>query len=75
MQAIRNLSSILEAAGSSLKHVIKVNVYLTTMDNFAAMNQGYAQCFEQPFPVSQVSDNRFLVMLIPRNSLELVSML
>ncbi|KIW47549.1 uncharacterized protein PV06_00240 [Exophiala oligosperma] len=50
VQAIRNLSTILEAAGSSLKHVIKVNVYLTTMDNFAAMNQGYAQCFEQPFP-------------------------
>ncbi|KIW16899.1 hypothetical protein PV08_04089 [Exophiala spinifera] len=50
IQAIRNLSSVLEAAGSSLKHVIKVNVYLTTMDNFAAMNQGYVQGFEQPFP-------------------------
>jgi len=44
------MSAVLEAADSSLERVIKVNVYLTTMDDFAGMNEGYAKCFSQPFP-------------------------
>ncbi|EGO55687.1 hypothetical protein NEUTE1DRAFT_67548 [Neurospora tetrasperma FGSC 2508] len=40
-QVFKNLSAVLEAAGSSLKNVVKVNVFLTTMDNFAAMNEAY----------------------------------
>lgn len=51
-QTIRNISALLEAANSSLKRIIKVNVYLTTMDNFGPMNEGYAKFFSAPFPVS-----------------------
>ncbi|KIW01480.1 hypothetical protein, variant [Verruconis gallopava] len=51
IQALTNLSHILEAGGSSLKNVVKVNVFITTMDDFDAMNKGYLQFFEKPLPV------------------------
>ncbi|TWU76016.1 hypothetical protein ED733_007164 [Metarhizium rileyi] len=41
-QCIKNLSAILEAAGSSLEKVVKVNVFLSSMDDFAKMNEVYA---------------------------------
>ncbi|KAL2151339.1 hypothetical protein VTH82DRAFT_6437 [Thermothelomyces myriococcoides] len=44
-QALKNLSAVLEAAGSSLKNVVKMNVFLTDMSNFAAMNQVYDEFF------------------------------
>ncbi|KAI1112396.1 L-psp endoribonuclease family protein [Nemania sp. NC0429] len=43
--AIKNLSAVLEAAGSSLGNIVKVNVFLTTMDDFAPMNQAYDEFF------------------------------
>lgn len=42
---IKNLAAVLEEAGSSLSKVVKVNVFLTTMDNFAEMNQTYEKHF------------------------------
>jgi 2-iminobutanoate/2-iminopropanoate deaminase len=61
-QTIRNISALLEAANSSLKRIIKVNVYLTTMDNFGPMNEGYAKFFSAPFPVSKLlSQIKYLV--------------
>ncbi|TGO35798.1 hypothetical protein BGAL_0023g00470 [Botrytis galanthina] len=51
-QAILNLQAVLEAAGSSLDNVVKVNVFLTDMQNFAAMNKVYAEFFHKdPKPV------------------------
>lgn len=44
-QALRNLSVILEAAGSNLWNVVKMNIYLTTMDNFSMMNEAYDEVF------------------------------
>ena len=44
-QAIENLSAVLEAAGSSLAHVVKTTVFLTKMSDFAAMNEIYGQFF------------------------------
>ncbi|KAI1080870.1 L-psp endoribonuclease family protein [Whalleya microplaca] len=44
-QAIKNLAAVLEAAGSSLGHVVKVNVFLTTMDDFAPFNEAYDEFF------------------------------
>jgi 2-iminobutanoate/2-iminopropanoate deaminase len=45
-----NLKGILEAAGSSLDKVVKVNVYLRDIKDFAAMNEVYKTMFSQPFP-------------------------
>lgn len=40
-QALLNLSAILEEAGSSIKNIIKMNIFLTTMDDFALMNDAF----------------------------------
>jgi len=45
-----NLAAVLAAAGLSLDEVVKVNVYLTSMDDFAAMNEVYARQFVEPYP-------------------------
>lgn len=44
-QAIENLSAVLEAAGSSLQHVVKTTCYLSSMENFQAFNKAYAEQF------------------------------
>jgi 2-iminobutanoate/2-iminopropanoate deaminase len=49
-QVFENLQAILQAAGSSLDHVVKCNVYLRDIDDFAAMNEVYATYFSAPFP-------------------------
>ena len=49
-QSILNAQSILQAAGLDLSHVVKTTVYLDSMDDFAAMNEVYAQFFNSPFP-------------------------
>lgn len=40
-QCIKNLKAILEAAGTTLEKVVKVNVFLASMDDFAKMNEIY----------------------------------
>ena len=42
--------NILKAAGTDLSHVVKTTVYLNSMDDFAAMNEVYAEFFSQPYP-------------------------
>jgi reactive intermediate/imine deaminase len=42
---IQNLSAVLKAAGSDINKVVKVNVFLTSMDNFAEMNSVYEKFF------------------------------
>jgi len=47
---IRNVGLLLNAAGTSWEHVVKVNVYLTNMDDFPAMNEVYKTFFKEPYP-------------------------
>ncbi len=49
-QAIANATAILNEAGLSLADVVKTTVYLADMDDFAAMNEVYAEFFPAPFP-------------------------
>ena len=49
-QSLRNVQAILAAAGLSLAHVVKTTVFLSDMDDFAAMNEVYATFFAEPFP-------------------------
>ena len=49
-QALKNLKAVLEAGGSSLKNVIKTTVFLRDMNDFAAMNEVYAEFFTEDFP-------------------------
>jgi 2-iminobutanoate/2-iminopropanoate deaminase len=49
-QAFNNLEAVLTAAGLSMEQVIKCNVYLTSMGNFAGMNEVYQTRFKAPYP-------------------------
>lgn len=48
--ALQNLKEVLELAGSSLEQVVKYNVYLADMKDFAAMNEVYIDFLPQPMP-------------------------
>ena len=49
-QCLENLKNVLEAAGLTFANVVKANVFLTNMGDFAAMNAVYATYFPAPFP-------------------------
>jgi 2-iminobutanoate/2-iminopropanoate deaminase len=49
-QALQNLQAVLGAAGKSFSDVLRVGVYLTSMEDFAAMNGIYATYFVEPYP-------------------------
>lgn len=44
-QVLRNIATILEAAGSSLQHVVRCGVFLVDMKEFPKMNEVYARAF------------------------------
>ncbi|EER26851.1 Endoribonuclease L-PSP family protein [Coccidioides posadasii C735 delta SOWgp] len=44
-QALQNLKVVLEAGGSSVKNVVKANVFLTSMKDFVEMNKAYESFF------------------------------
>lgn len=46
-QVIKNLSAVLEAAGTTLNNVVKTTVFLADMNDFAAMNEVYARHFTE----------------------------
>ena len=66
-QCLRNVETILLAAGSSLRHVLKCSVFLTRMEHFDAMNAVYARVFGSSRParttvaVSELPTNGLLV--------------
>ena len=49
-QVLKNLSEVLKAAGASLDHVVKTTVFLADMNDFAEMNEVYAQYFSENKP-------------------------
>ena len=49
-RVLENVVEVLKATGLSTQHVVKTTVFLQSMDDFAAMNEGYASYFTQPFP-------------------------
>ena len=49
-QVLKNLSAVLEAAGSGLGKVVKTTVFLADMGDFAAMNDVYGQFFSENKP-------------------------
>ncbi|KFA53330.1 hypothetical protein S40293_06661 [Stachybotrys chartarum IBT 40293] len=44
-QTLKNMSAVLEASGSSLHSVVKINIYITSMANFALVNEAYQEFF------------------------------
>lgn len=50
VQCFSNVLVALEAGGASEADVVKVTVYLTDTNDFAAMNAAYAAAFSDPYP-------------------------
>lgn len=50
-QVFANIQAILEAAGSNLSQVVRVDVYLTSLEYFQRMNEVYKTYFEENYPV------------------------
>ncbi len=48
--AMDSLKARLEAAGSSLAHVLKITVFIVDREDFAEMNEIYSRYFAEPFP-------------------------
>ncbi|MDJ0812203.1 MAG: RidA family protein [Woeseiaceae bacterium] len=49
-QVFDNLKAVAEAAGGSLDQVVKLTIFLTDLDNFAAVNSVMEDYFQQPYP-------------------------
>ena len=49
-QVLKNLSAVLEAAGTGLNNVVKTTVFLIDMNDFAQMNEVYAKYFNENKP-------------------------
>lgn len=45
-----NLTALLALAGKTLDDVVKANVYLASMEDYAPMNEVYAKAFREPYP-------------------------
>lgn len=63
-QAFKNLSTVLEAAGSNLEHVAKTTIFLTNAAEFPKLNELYGEFFPQNPPARSVP-----VVQLPRNLL------
>jgi len=63
-QALQNLTSVLEAGGSSLDQVVKTTVFLRDIDEFSKMNAVYAEFFPKDPPARST----FQVAALPRGA-------
>ncbi|UJR16431.1 hypothetical protein I4U23_003333 [Adineta vaga] len=63
-QALNNLGEVLKAAGASYKNVVKTNVFLQDMNDFAAMNEVYSEVFAERHPARSTVQ----VAALPRNA-------
>lgn len=49
-RVFQNLRAVACAAGGDLKHIVKLNVFLTDLSNFGRVNEIMVQYFSQPYP-------------------------
>lgn len=63
-QVMRNIQSILEAAGASLDDVVKVTVHLADLHDFNEFNRAYREFFREPFPVRTTVESGLNKMLV-----------
>lgn len=49
-QVFENLKAVCEAAGGELRDIVKLNIYMTDLSNFATVNEIMATYFQEPYP-------------------------
>ena len=64
-QAFINLRAIIEESGGRMSNSVKINAYLTDLENFAEFNKVMAHYFAEPFPARAAVG----VSSLPKNSL------
>ena len=64
-QSLENIKAILATAGADMSSVVKTTVLLKNIADFGAMNEIYAQYFQQPFPALAA----FQVGALPKDAL------
>ena len=64
-QSLLNVQEILSAAGCDMGDVVKTTVYLSDIKNFGAMNEVYAEFFQEPYPARAA----FQVAALPKGAL------
>ncbi|MEZ9196661.1 RidA family protein [Shewanella sp. 10N.286.54.B9] len=50
VQVFDNLTAVCAAAGGSLSDIVKLNIFMTDLSNFATVNEIMGRYFEQPYP-------------------------
>jgi 2-iminobutanoate/2-iminopropanoate deaminase len=63
-QTLKNVQTILEAAGSSLDDVVKVNAYVTDLTRFKKFNEVYEEFFRQDLPARTTVGTSLLGFLV-----------
>jgi len=56
-QALRNLAAVLESAGASMDDLVKVTIFYADVDDFAVLNEIYAQHMPDPPPARSAPAN------------------
>ena len=64
IQVFENLKAVAEAAGGSLNDIVKLNIFLTDLSNFAALNEVMGRYFSAPYPARAAVG----VAALPRNA-------
>ena len=64
IQVFENVKAILEAAGSSMAKVLRVNVYLADLEDFAKMNEVYRRYFIGDFPARTTIGAQLLLKML-----------
>ncbi|SET41455.1 RidA family protein [Thalassotalea agarivorans] len=49
-QVFKNLSAVCEAAGGNINDMVKVNIFMIDLSNFATVNEVMSQYFQEPYP-------------------------
>lgn len=49
-QALTNVKNLIEASGASIDNVVKTSVFIKNMNDFAKINEIYAEFFTEPYP-------------------------
>jgi len=63
-RSLNNIKNILQAEGLTMSHIVKVTILLTDINDFAAVNEVYADFFQPPFPARSA----FAVAALPKGA-------
>ncbi|MBZ7987163.1 RidA family protein [Campylobacter canadensis] len=63
-QSLKNIEEILKEQGLSMQDVVKTTILLADINDFASVNEVYAEFFKEPFPARSA----YAVLALPKNA-------